>query len=50
MDTPFFYGQESPEAVAYHQSAAALSPHSPTGLTHIEDVVPFIRHLVSDGW
>ncbi len=20
------------------------------GLTHIEDVVPFIRHLVSDGW
>ncbi|MGZ8132501.1 SDR family oxidoreductase [Bordetella bronchiseptica] len=50
MDTPFFYGQESPEAVAYHQSAAALSPHSPTGLTHIEDVVPFIRHLVSAGW
>ncbi|AWQ06130.1 SDR family oxidoreductase [Bordetella bronchiseptica] len=50
MDTPFFYGQESPEAVAYHQSAAALSPHSPTGLTDIEDVVPFIRHLVSDGW
>lgn len=30
--------------------AAALSPFSPTGLTHIEDVVPFIRHLVSDGW
>ncbi|OZI78266.1 SDR family oxidoreductase [Bordetella genomosp. 6] len=50
MDTPFFYGQESPEAVAYHQGAAALSAHSPTGLTHIEDVVPFIRHLVSDGW
>ena len=21
-----------------------------TGLTDIEDVVPFIRHLVSDGW
>ncbi|MDP1540179.1 MAG: SDR family oxidoreductase [Moraxellaceae bacterium] len=50
MDTPFFYGQESPEAVAYHKTAAALSPFSPTGLTHIEDVVPFIRHLVSDGW
>lgn len=50
MDTPFFYGQESADAVAYHQTAAALSPFSQTGLTHIEDVVPFIRHLVSDGW
>lgn len=50
MDTPFFYGQESPDAQAYHKSAAALSPFSKTGLTDIEDVVPFIRHLVSDGW
>lgn len=50
MDTPFFYGQEGADAVAYHKTAAALSPSSPTGLTHIEDVVPFIRHLVSDGW
>lgn len=50
MDTPFFYGQESADAVAYHQTAAALSPSSKTGLTSIEDVVPFIRHLVSDGW
>lgn len=50
MDTPFFYGQEGDDAVAYHKSAAALSSFSPTGLTHIEDVVPFIRHLVSDGW
>lgn len=50
MDTPFFYGQESDDAVAYHKSAAALSAQSPTGLTHIEDVVPLIRHLVSDGW
>ncbi|WP_326543565.1 SDR family oxidoreductase [Pseudorhodoferax sp.] len=50
MDTPFFYGQEGADAVAYHKTAAALSPHSPTGLTHIEDVVPFIRHLASDGW
>ena len=24
MDTPFFYGQESDDAVAYHKSAAAL--------------------------
>lgn len=50
MDTPFFYGQEGADAVAYHKTAAALSPFSQTGLTDIEDVVPFIRHLVSDGW
>ena len=50
MDTPFFYGQEGADAVAYHKSAAALSPFSKTGLTDVEDVVPFIRHLVSDGW
>ena len=50
MDTPFFYPAEGEDAVAYHKTAAALSERSPTGLTHIEDVVPFIRHLVSDGW
>lgn len=50
MDTPFFYPAEGSDAVAYHKTAAALSSSSPTGLTHIEDVVPFVRHLVSDGW
>jgi NAD(P)-dependent dehydrogenase (short-subunit alcohol dehydrogenase family) len=50
MDTPFFYPAEGTDAVAYHKTAAALSAFSPTGLTHIEDIVPFIRHLVSDGW
>ncbi len=50
MDTPFFYGQEGADAVAYHKSAAALSPFSRTGLTDIEDIVPLIRHLVTDGW
>ncbi|MBI6154514.1 SDR family oxidoreductase [Serratia surfactantfaciens] len=50
MDTPFFYPAEGVDAVAYHKTAAALSPFSKTGLTDIEDVVPFIRHLVSDGW
>jgi len=50
MDTPFFYPAEGEDAVAYHKTAAALSPFSHTGLTDIEDVVPFIRHLVSDGW
>lgn len=50
MDTPFFYPAEGEDAVAYHRTAAALSPFSRTGLTDIEDIVPFIRFLVSDGW
>ena len=50
MDTPFFYPAEGEDAVAYHRTAAALSGFSKTGLTDIEDVVPFIRFLVSDGW
>ena len=50
MDTPFFYPAEGADAVAYHKTAAALSPSTKTGLTDIADVVPFIRHLVSDGW
>ncbi|WP_442580477.1 SDR family oxidoreductase [Mesorhizobium sp. ASY16-5R] len=50
MDTPFFYGQEGADAQAYHKSAAALSSFSKTGLTDIEDIVPYIRFLVSDGW
>ena len=50
MDTPFFYGQEAPDAQAYHKGAAALSKFSKTGLTDIEDIVPYIRFLVSEGW
>jgi len=50
MDTPFFYPAEGEDAVAYHKTAAALSKFSRTGLTDIEDIVPFIRFLVSDGW
>ena len=50
MDTPFFYPAEGADAVAYHKTAAALSKFSRTGLTDIDDVVPFIRFLVSDGW
>lgn len=45
MDTPFFYGQESPEAVAYHKSASALG-----GLTEIKDIAPLVIFLVTDGW
>lgn len=50
MDTPFFYPAEGADAVAYHKTAAALSPFSKIGLTDIEDIVPWIRFLVSDGW
>ena len=50
MDTPFFYPAEGEDAVQYHKTAAALSPKSKTGLTDIEDIVPWIRFLVSDGW
>lgn len=50
MDTPFFYGQESEEAQDYHRRAAALSSFSKTGLTDPEDIVPWIRMMVSDGW
>lgn len=45
MDTPFFYGQESDDAVAYHKSASAL-----TGLTDIKDIAPLVEFLVTDGW
>lgn len=50
MDTPFFYPAEGADAVAYHRTAAALSPFSRTGLTDLEDIVPWIRLMVSDGW
>ncbi|PQA73973.1 SDR family oxidoreductase [Brucella oryzae] len=50
MDTSFFYPAEGEDAVAYHRTAAALSKFSKTGLTDIEDIVPYIRFLVSDGW
>ncbi len=50
MDTPFFYPAEGEEAVAYHKTAAALSKFSKTGLTDIEDIVPYIRFMVSEGW
>ncbi|QXA59589.1 SDR family oxidoreductase [Providencia rettgeri] len=50
MDTPFFYPAESKEAITYHQTAAALSAHSATGLTDLSDIVPWVRFLVSEGW
>lgn len=45
MDTPFFYGQESEDAVAYHKQASDLG-----GLTDIKDIAPLVEFLVTDGW
>jgi NAD(P)-dependent dehydrogenase (short-subunit alcohol dehydrogenase family) len=38
MDTPFFYGQETPERVEFHKSQAMGNQ-----LTKIEDIAPIVR-------
>ena len=45
MDTPFFYGQETPERVEFHKSQAMKNQ-----LTQIEDIAPIVRFLAEDGW
>ncbi|MEV7024813.1 SDR family oxidoreductase [Kitasatospora sp. NPDC093558] len=45
MDTPFFYGQETPERVAFHKSQAMGND-----LTKIEDIAPIVTFLATDGW
>lgn len=45
MDTPFFYGQETPERVEFHQSQAMGNQ-----LTQIEDIAPIVRFLATEGW
>ncbi|MEW5980698.1 MAG: SDR family oxidoreductase [Acidobacteriota bacterium] len=45
MDTPFFYGQETPERVVYHKSQAMNGQ-----LTQIEDIAPIVRFLATEGW
>ncbi|KAH8170077.1 enoyl-(Acyl carrier protein) reductase domain-containing protein [Sarocladium implicatum] len=44
MDTPFFYPQESPEAVEFHKSQAIGNR-----LTDIKDIAPIIKFLVTEG-
>lgn len=44
MDTPFFYGQETPERVAFHKSQAMGDR-----LTLIEDIAPLVVFLADDG-
>jgi NAD(P)-dependent dehydrogenase (short-subunit alcohol dehydrogenase family) len=44
MDTPFFYGQETPERVAFHKSQGMGNR-----LTLIEDIVPLVVFLADEG-
>ena len=45
MDTPFFYGQETPERVEFHKSQGMGGQ-----LTKIEDIAPIVRFLAPEGW
>lgn len=45
MDTPFFYGEETPERVAFHKSQAMGNQ-----LTDIKDIAPIVKFLATDGW
>ncbi len=45
MDTPFFYGEETPERVEFHKSQAMGGQ-----LTKIEDIAPIVDFLATDGW
>lgn len=45
MDTPFFYGQETPERVEFHKSQAMGNQ-----LTQIDDISPIVLFLATDGW
>ncbi|MDE8649681.1 SDR family oxidoreductase [Rhodococcus qingshengii] len=45
MDTPFFYGQETPDRVEFHKSQAMKNQ-----LTQIEDIAPIVRFLADEGW
>ncbi|CAG7934842.1 unnamed protein product [Penicillium nalgiovense] len=44
MDTPFFYPQESPEAVEFHKANGMGNR-----LTMVKDIAPIIRFLCTDG-
>ncbi|OJI95895.1 hypothetical protein ASPVEDRAFT_77669 [Aspergillus versicolor CBS 583.65] len=44
MDTPFFYPQESPEAVEFHKANGMGGR-----LTLVEDIAPIVRFLCTDG-
>ncbi|MEU7167108.1 SDR family oxidoreductase [Streptomyces morookaense] len=45
MDTSFFYPAESDDSVAFHKSSSMNGE-----LTKIEDIVPYVKFLLTDGW
>ncbi|MGW1838229.1 SDR family oxidoreductase [Streptomyces sp. NPDC002067] len=45
MDTSFFYPAEDDDSVAFHKASAMNGE-----LTKIEDIVPWVRMLLTDGW
>lgn len=45
MDTPFFYPAETPERVEFHKSQAMNGE-----LIKIEDIVPIVKFLATEGW
>ncbi|GGP34492.1 SDR family oxidoreductase [Streptomyces abikoensis] len=45
MDTGFFYPAETEDSIAYHKSSAMNGE-----LTKIEDIVPYVKFLLTDGW
>lgn len=45
MDTPFFYGEETPERVGWLKSQSMNGE-----LTKIEDIVPIVKFLATEGW
>ncbi|GHF30796.1 putative short-chain dehydrogenase/reductase [Streptomyces mashuensis] len=45
MDTSFFYPAETDDSIAYHKSSAMNGE-----LTKIEDIVPWVKFLLTDGW
>uniref|UniRef100_A0A060TAG7 ARAD1D19030p n=1 Tax=Blastobotrys adeninivorans TaxID=409370 RepID=A0A060TAG7_BLAAD len=45
MDTPFFYAQETPEAVEFLKTTTMNGK-----LTDIKDISPIVKFLVTEGW
>ncbi|GHF21321.1 MULTISPECIES: SDR family oxidoreductase [Streptomyces] len=45
MDTSFFYPAETDDSVAFHKSSSMNGE-----LTKIEDIVPYVKFLLTDGW
>lgn len=45
MDTPFFYAEEDEKSIAYLKSVALHGQ-----LTKVENIIPLIQTIVTDGW